>query len=91
MALVHVPEPLRRAAGKPEPLKIPGRTIREVLRNLAAEWPECGRAVWADKDRLAAGVAVFVGTTPLGALGGLDAAIEDEAELFLVLPLLVGA
>lgn len=90
MALVHVPEPLRTSADRPEPLRIPGSTVREVLKNLAREWPECGRAVWADKERLAAGVAVFVGTTPFRALGGLDAAVEDDDEMFLVLPLLVG-
>ncbi|MCX7598566.1 MAG: molybdopterin synthase sulfur carrier subunit [Armatimonadetes bacterium] len=90
MAIVHVPEPLRRAAGKPEALSIPGSTVREVLKNLAAQWPECSRALWADEERLAAGVAVFVGITPIRVLGGLNAAIEEGAEVFVLLPLLVG-
>ena len=76
--------------GGRERLTVAGRTVREVLKNLVEAWPEARASLWAEGERLAAGVAVFVGETHFRALGGLDAPVGGNAELYLVLPLLVG-
>jgi len=73
-----------------ETVIVPGDTVGEVLAALAAERPDIAGAVWADRRRLAPGLAVFLGRANIRSLRGLETRVGEDADLFLVAPLLVG-
>jgi molybdopterin converting factor small subunit len=90
MAKVHLPEPLRALAGGEGALEAAGAAVGEVLKALGRSRPQVGEALWADARRLRAGVVVYLGRANVRALAGLETAVGDEAELYVVAPLLVG-
>ncbi len=90
MARVHLPAPLRAPGDKEGVATVAGGTVAEALANRAAQRPDIAKAVWADPRRLAPGVAVFLGRANVRSLKGLDTPIGDDADLFLVVSLLIG-
>lgn len=90
MARVHLPEPLREAAGLPPVADLPGATVAEVLAAVRKRWPEVGERLLSAPDRLALGVTVFVGQVDVRRRGGLLAQLAPSEEIHVIVPLLVG-
>jgi molybdopterin converting factor small subunit len=86
---VQLPAALRAHADGAAELRLPGRTVGEVLRALAAAHPALAPRLLDRDGRLLRYVNLFLGDEDVRHLGGLDAPVQDGAVL-LVVPAIAG-
>jgi len=89
VATVLIPSQLRPDAAGAARLGVPGRTVGEVLRELARMHPALGRKLLDERGGVRRHVAVFLGDEDVRALQGLDTPCAAASELALV-PALAG-
>jgi len=84
MAIVYIPTALRRLAGGKSKVEVPGATVREVLRNLEAEYPGMGERLFDDKGNVKRFINIFVGDSEMRTLQGLDTPLGDKDTISIV-------
>ncbi len=78
MAEVWIPTPLLPMTGGEQRIIVPGKTVRQVVRNLVAQYPKLDGRL-ADGDEILPGIAVIVDgeTTTMGMLEP----VQDDSEV----------
>lgn len=86
---VNLPAPLRLYAGnKPRlRLKVAGGTVADLLVELAQKFPDLAAELLQDNGRLRLGYLLYVGDLELHELGGLEAPLQPDTDLTIVVPL----
>jgi molybdopterin converting factor small subunit len=88
MVTVRIPPILRPDAGGNRQLEQPDGTVREVLEGLIAEYPPLRDRLF-DGDELPQFLNVFIDSTDVRLLNGLDSLVPDGSTLIL-LPAVAG-
>jgi molybdopterin converting factor small subunit len=87
---VRVPPPWRNLLGDRREVDLEGATVREVLGNLIAAYPELKDRVYDGDGRLNSAVAVFVNQDSIGRLSGLDTPVADGDRIVILMAIAGG-
>jgi molybdopterin converting factor small subunit len=74
-----VPPDVRPHCGGRAAIGLAARDVRELLAAFAAAWPAAGRMVQDERGEPRRHLGLFVGTTPIRSLRGLDTPLRDGA------------
>ena len=88
MTPIRIPPTLRTETGGAREVQAQGRTVRELLDDLTAQYPGLSGQIYADGD-IAPFLNVYVGGEDVRTLDGLETAVEDGATVIL-LPAMAG-
>jgi sulfur-carrier protein len=84
MATVYIPTIMRRLTNGEASLKLPGRTVGELIGRLQDTHP----GLWADvcdqDGRVKVFIAVFVNGTHMRDLNAMETAIDDRDEVHMI-------
>jgi len=83
MATVLVPTALRKLTSNLAEVEVPGSTVGEVLRNLAAAHPAVGQQVF-ENGKIRGFVNVFVGDEDIRFLEGEATPVKEDEEITLI-------
>ncbi len=84
MARVLIPTALVQFSGGSDELDVAGATVKAVLDNLAAQYPELKKHLFSDSGELRHFVNVYKGSEDTRALQGGDTPVEEDEELSIV-------
>jgi molybdopterin converting factor small subunit len=84
MSTIRIPTPLRAFTGGQTELAVEGVTVRAALDDLLERHAELRGRILDDQGELRRFVNVFVGSTDIRRLAGLDTPLEPGAELVIV-------
>ncbi len=87
---VRVPPLWRKYLGDRREIEVSGATAREVLNNLAAEYPGLRERIYDGDGRLVSPVAVFVNQDSIARLSGLDTPVADGDRLTILIAMAGG-
>ena len=82
--VVILPAPLRDSAGGQSSLEAQGETLGAVLRELGRRYKPLLDKICGPDGDLKSSVNVYVNEKDIRRLGGLDTAVKDGDEVFLV-------
>jgi metal-sulfur cluster biosynthetic enzyme/molybdopterin converting factor small subunit len=83
MVTVFVPTPLRKLTNGQSKVEVAGRSVREVLANLEANYPGFADRVM-ENGKVKRFINVFVDGQEIGTLDGLDTAVGENAEVSII-------
>jgi molybdopterin converting factor small subunit len=86
MPTVKIPTPLRKYTEKQRAVVVSGSTVGEALDELIRLYPGLSDTVF-DGDALHRTLTIFVGEEEVRILGGLDAVVNDETILRILVPI----
>jgi adenylyltransferase/sulfurtransferase len=81
---VLIPTTLRSFTNRRSEIKLDGKTVREVIRSLADEYPETKKAIFDENGTPRAFVNVFVNENNIKNLDGYDTEVKDGDEVMLI-------
>ena len=88
MANVRIPPTLRTETGGSAEVQVEGRTVRELLDDLASRFPSLGQQILRDGD-VAPFVNVYLDGEDVRTRGGLDSQVDERSSVIL-LPAVAG-
>ena len=88
MTSVRIPPTLRAEVGGARQVEATGETVRELLQDLAAQYPALGAQILEDGD-VAPFVNVYLGGEDVRTLDGLDTVV-DAGQTLILLPAMAG-
>jgi sulfur-carrier protein len=86
---VRLPTLLRRHAGNQSTISVEGSTLREVIGNIRAQYPELGVQLEGDDGELHKFVNVYVNDDDVRYLGKLDTPVK-QGDSVTILPAVAG-
>ena len=89
MATVRIPQVLRPQTGGQPEVEAKGDNIGEVLRSLAAEYPETEEQIFGDDGELHRYVNVYLNDEDVRVQDGLETAVKEGDTVF-ILPAMAG-
>ncbi|MBR1865964.1 MAG: molybdopterin-synthase adenylyltransferase MoeB [Lachnospiraceae bacterium] len=81
---VLIPTTLRSFTNRRSELELSGNTIREVIQNLADEYPETKKAIFDEEGKPRAFINIFLGDTNIKKLNGYDTEVKDGDTVMLI-------
>ena len=87
--ILRIPTPLRSLAGGSSRLEVRASTVREALENVGREHTQLLPRLLNDEGELRSFVNVFLGSTNIRQLDGLDTAVS-ERDVLAILPAVAG-
>lgn len=81
---VLIPTTLRSFTNRRSELELSGNTIREVIQNLADEYPETKKAIFDEEGKPRAFINIFLGDTNIKKLNGYDTEVKDGDTIMLI-------
>jgi molybdopterin synthase sulfur carrier subunit len=89
MATVKIPPVLRSKTGDRPEVEVTGGNVGEVLRSLAAAYPDTEEQIFGEDGGLHRYVNVYLNDEDVRVLGGLETAVEEGDTVF-ILPAMAG-
>ncbi|MBI4055683.1 MAG: molybdopterin-synthase adenylyltransferase MoeB [Elusimicrobia bacterium] len=81
---IHLPTALRAYAEKQEKVSIEGKTVGEVLRNLAGQYPALSKHLFSEEGNLRNFVNVYLNEEDIRGLSGKDTPVRSGDRLMIV-------
>ena len=88
---VFIPTALQRFVGQQETLRLAGSTVKEVLDQLAGQYPELRKQLYNDQGQLRSFVNVFVNDEDIRHTQGLDTQVAGKDAITIVPSIAGGA
>jgi len=86
---VYIPTPFRKLTGNQVYVQAQGKTVREVLEDLARHFPGLGNMIFDQERRIPAHINVYVNNQEIHTLQGPDTPVKDGDEV-AVIPAIAG-
>lgn len=86
---VRIPTPLRKMAGEKSEVASEGKTVKEVLSNLAKAYPDLGAKLHDDGGKLRRYVNFFLNDQDIRDLGGAESPVKD-GDVLSIMPAIAG-
>lgn len=84
MIPVYIPTALQRFVGQQETLRLPGGTVKEVLDQLAGQYPELKKHLYTDQGQLRSFVNVFVNDEDIRHSQGMETKVAGKDAITIV-------
>lgn len=81
---IRIPTALRPQAGGKESLSVAGASIKEVLGNLTAQYPELGKRLYKTETELNRFINIYVNDEDIRFLSNLDTPVKANDEVSIV-------
>lgn len=86
---ILIPTPLRAYAGKNQSVAVEGETVRDLLSNLAKQYPDLAKHLFAETGNLRSFINVYVNDQDIRALQNVDTPLSNS-DTVSIIPAIAG-